>query len=74
MLDETLALAKQLAVGPTVAYGLIKQAVQAAADQSLDKHLDLERDYQRIAGRTPDYAEGVSAFLEKRPAKFRGVR
>ncbi|MCA8933540.1 MAG: 2-(1,2-epoxy-1,2-dihydrophenyl)acetyl-CoA isomerase [Rhodospirillaceae bacterium] len=74
VLDETLALARQLAVGPTVAYGLIKQAVQAAADQSLDKHLDLERDYQRIAGRTPDYAEGVSAFLEKRPAKFRGVR
>ncbi|MCB9959749.1 MAG: 2-(1,2-epoxy-1,2-dihydrophenyl)acetyl-CoA isomerase [Rhodospirillaceae bacterium] len=74
VLAETLKLAGQLAVGPTVAYGLIKQAVQAAADQSLDKHLDLERDYQRIAGRTPDYAEGVAAFLEKRPAKFRGVR
>ena len=71
---ETTALAKKMAAGPTVGYGLTKQAIQAAANQSLDAQLDLERDFQRTAGRTPDYAEGVSAFLEKRPAQFRGVK
>lgn len=74
VLPEAADLARTLAAGPTVAYGMIKQAIQAAANQPLDAHLDLERDLQRAAGRTPDYAEGVSAFLEKRPAKFRGVR
>ena len=73
LIDETEALAKRLAVGPTLAYGMIKRAIHAAADQPLDAHLDLERDLQRTAGRTPDYAEGVSAFLAKRPAKFRGA-
>lgn len=71
---EVTALAKQFAAGPTVGYGLTKRAIQAAATQSLDAHLDLERDLQREAGRTPDYAEGVSAFLAKRPPQFRGVR
>ena len=74
LVDETEALAKRLAVGPTLAYGMIKRAIHAAADQPLDAQLDLERDLQRTAGRTPDYAEGVSAFLAKRPAKFRGAQ
>ena len=74
VMDEATALAERLAGGPTVAYGLTKRAIQSAANQPLDVHLDLERDLQRTAGRTPDYAEGVSAFLEKRPARFRGVR
>ena len=74
LLDEAAALAKGLAAGPTLAYGMIKRAIQAAADQPLDAHLDLERDLQRAAGRTPDYAEGVAAFLAKRPPQFRGVR
>ena len=74
LVDETEALAKRLAVGPTLAYGMIKRAIHAAADQPLDAHLDLERDLQRTAGRTPDYAEGVSAFLAKRPARFRGAQ
>lgn len=74
LLEDALTLTRQLAVGPTVGYGLTKRAIQAAADQSLEAHLDLERDLQRMAGRTPDYAEGVSAFLDKRPARFRGVR
>lgn len=70
--DEARALAKRLASGPTGAYGAIKRAIQAAATQSLDAQLDLERDLQRQAGRSADYAEGVAAFLEKRPARFGG--
>ncbi|MGR8977191.1 hypothetical protein ACP3UI_23355, partial [Klebsiella pneumoniae] len=45
---------------------------QASETNSLDAQLDLERDYQRLAGRSDDYREGVSAFLAKRPPQFSG--
>ncbi|MGS4886388.1 2-(1,2-epoxy-1,2-dihydrophenyl)acetyl-CoA isomerase PaaG [Roseibium sp. MB-4] len=72
LLEEATALAEKLAAGPTVGLGLTKRLIQAAADQDLDTHLDMERDCQQTAGFTDDYAEGVIAFLEKRPARFRG--
>jgi len=74
LMPEAEALAARLAAGPTVGLGLTKRAIQAAAGQGLDAQLDLERDLQREAGRTPDYAEGVTAFLEKRKPAFRGTR
>ena len=70
--DEARALAARLAAGPTRGLGLTKRAIQAAAGNSLDAQLDLERDLQREAGRTADYAEGVTAFLEKRKPEFSG--
>lgn len=70
--DAAMTLARQLAAGPTRSFGMIKQAIQASATQSLDTQLDLERDLQREAGRTRDYAEGVAAFLEKRKPEFTG--
>ena len=72
LMDETRALAAHLATQPTRALAMIKQAFNAAAGNSLDRQLDLERDLQRLAGRSEDYREGVAAFLEKRPAKFVG--
>jgi 2-(1,2-epoxy-1,2-dihydrophenyl)acetyl-CoA isomerase len=70
--DEAGALAARLAEAPTRGLGLAKRALNASAANGLDAQLDLERDLQREAGRTEDYAEGVRAFLEKRPARFRG--
>jgi 2-(1,2-epoxy-1,2-dihydrophenyl)acetyl-CoA isomerase len=72
LMDEALALARNLATQPTKGLGLIKRALLASASNSLDAQLDLERDLQREAGRTEDYREGVSAFMEKRPATFKG--
>ncbi|EKQ5644334.1 2-(1,2-epoxy-1,2-dihydrophenyl)acetyl-CoA isomerase PaaG [Escherichia coli] len=75
--DETLAdtaqqLARHLATQPTFGLGLIKQAINSAETNTLDTQLDLERDYQRLAGRSADYREGVSAFLAKRSPQFTG--
>jgi 2-(1,2-epoxy-1,2-dihydrophenyl)acetyl-CoA isomerase len=71
-LAEAEAIARHLAAGPTRGLGLTKRAIQAASGNSLDAQLDLERDLQREAGRTADYAEGVVAFLDKRRPEFTG--
>ena len=72
LLDEARALVAQLATQPTQGLALTKEAFNASAGNTLDTQLDLERDLQRKAGQTPDYQEGVRAFLEKRPARFTG--
>ena len=69
---EATALAKRLADGPTLALGSIKKAINAAHTNDLSAQLDMERDLQRALGRSADFAEGVGAFLQKRPAKFAG--
>jgi 2-(1,2-epoxy-1,2-dihydrophenyl)acetyl-CoA isomerase len=69
---EAMAVARQLAALPTHAIALMKRAFDQAATQSLDQHLNTERDLQREAGFTADFQEGVCAFIEKRPARFTG--
>jgi 2-(1,2-epoxy-1,2-dihydrophenyl)acetyl-CoA isomerase len=71
---EARALTKALANGPTVGLGLTKMAIQAANTNTLDAQLELEATFQKICGATPDYAEGVSAFLQKRPPAFSGEK
>jgi 2-(1,2-epoxy-1,2-dihydrophenyl)acetyl-CoA isomerase len=71
-LAEARSMAKRLASGPSVALGLIKQALDVSVNHDLDQQLDWERDAQGLAAASIDFSEGVTAFLEKRPAKFIG--
>ncbi|MGD9944813.1 MAG: 2-(1,2-epoxy-1,2-dihydrophenyl)acetyl-CoA isomerase PaaG [Burkholderiaceae bacterium] len=69
---EVDALAARLAAMPTRALAAIKRAVGAAATQTLSAQLDLERDLQAELSHSHDYQEGVSAFVQKRAARFEG--
>ena len=72
LMEETMKLAHDLANGPTVALSLIRKLYWDSPENSFEDQLNLEFEFQRKAGRTEDFKEGVSAFLEKRPAKFNG--
>ena len=72
LMDEATRTAARLAALPTQAIRLMKQAFANAPHQSLDQQLDLERALQQEAGRTPDFHEGVQAFMEKRAPQFTG--
>jgi 2-(1,2-epoxy-1,2-dihydrophenyl)acetyl-CoA isomerase len=72
LMPEAERIAAHLATQPTHALGLIKRALDASEANGLDQQLDLERDVQREAGATPDFHEGTTAFLEKRPPRFTG--
>ena len=67
-----LSRANQLANGPTVAYGYLKEALKSSYDNDLNSQLSLEAKLQNKCGNTRDFQEGVLAFLQKRNAKFEG--
>jgi 2-(1,2-epoxy-1,2-dihydrophenyl)acetyl-CoA isomerase len=70
--EETKKLAHDLANGPTIALSLIRQLYWESPDNSFEEQINQERQYQGRAGQAADFKEGVTAFLEKRPAKFTG--
>ncbi len=72
LMDRAHELARELASGPTLALGLIRRLYWQSDGNSYEEQLNLERQMQRRAGSSADFQEGVRAFLEKRPAKFKG--
>jgi 2-(1,2-epoxy-1,2-dihydrophenyl)acetyl-CoA isomerase len=72
LMPEALELAKSLAEGPTESLRMIRQAHWQSTENTYEEQLKLEAAFQKQAGQTNDFKEGVAAFLEKRQAKFKG--
>lgn len=72
LMSRALAMAEKLAQAPTAAIAEIKMLLDASAANDLRTQLDLERQTQIESGKTKDFVEGVTAFLEKRPPRFVG--
>jgi 2-(1,2-epoxy-1,2-dihydrophenyl)acetyl-CoA isomerase len=66
-------MAARFAALPTRAVGMTKRLIDHAPNATLEQQLEREADLQTAATQTEDFKEGVAAFLEKRPAQFRGV-
>lgn len=71
-LGAAKAMAERLAAMPTRALVATRHLLRGAHTHTLDEQLDIERDIQSRLGFTHDYIEGVTAFLQKRPAQFKG--
>jgi 2-(1,2-epoxy-1,2-dihydrophenyl)acetyl-CoA isomerase len=69
---EVDALAAKLAGLPPLGLAAIKKIIRSTGERTLDQELDLQASEMRRLGFTEDYREGVAAFLEKRPAVYRG--
>ncbi len=65
-------LAAQLAAMPTKALVRTRAAMHAAPNHTLEQQLNMEGGFMRELGWSPDFAEGVAAFMEKRLPKFTG--
>lgn len=70
--QETQLFAQKLAIMPTRALSYIKKAVRESYLNTLDMQLETELKFQKMAGATSDFKEGINAFLEKRKPKFNG--
>jgi 2-(1,2-epoxy-1,2-dihydrophenyl)acetyl-CoA isomerase len=72
LLAEARAMAARLAAAAPRALALTKRALDASWDASFEEQLETEAMLQGEAGSTADHAEGIAAFLERRPPRFTG--
>lgn len=73
LLAEAVALGKEFASGPTLAHGRVKQMLLATFGESLETQMESEARNIAEMSRSRDTAEGIAAFLEKRPPHYRGA-
>jgi 2-(1,2-epoxy-1,2-dihydrophenyl)acetyl-CoA isomerase len=71
--EEARNLAAHLATMPTSALGMMKRSLYASFERDLETALEAEAEGQTFCGYTQDHKEGVSAFFEKREARFTGL-
>lgn len=69
---ESKKIVEILAKLPTKALGFTKLALNQSLKNGLTQQLQVEEDYQDLSGKTEDFNEGIAAFLDKRPAVFKG--
>ncbi|HEY5337627.1 MAG TPA: enoyl-CoA hydratase/isomerase [Rhizomicrobium sp.] len=72
LMDDAIKLAARLADGPTQSLAMIRRLYWDSPHNSYEVQLDQEKQAQQKAGKTADFIEGVTAFSQKRPAKFQG--
>jgi len=72
LMKEARALARKLARGPTVAFGLAKACVVDSLREGLESQMEKERQSISRAALTEDFMEGISAFVQKREPEFKG--
>jgi 2-(1,2-epoxy-1,2-dihydrophenyl)acetyl-CoA isomerase len=72
LMDEANALVERMAAGPTLSYAGTKRALNQMLYPNMEGQLGLEAELQHDLARSADFAEGVAAFVEKRPAAFAG--
>ncbi len=71
-MEEVYAIARQLAQGPTLAYARAKKLCYASLNESLETQMEHEAHEIAASGKTEDFHEGITAFMEKRPPIFQG--
>ena len=71
LMSGAMEVANRLANGPK-SLSLIRKAYWKTWSNSYEQQLELESDLQNEAGQSSDFKEGVSAFLQKRDAQFKG--
>jgi len=73
-LEVAMALAAQLAAGPSKSFGSVKRLINSSSTEPLESQMAAEAEHIAMNAEGIDGQEGISAFLEKRRAEFRGLR